>query len=329
MQFRELGKSGIQTSVIGIGTWAIGGWMWGGTDEKQSIEAIQAGLDHGVNLVDTAPVYGFGLSEEVVGKAIAGRRDRVVLATKCGLRWDAAQGEFFFEDKREGRKVYRWLKPEEIRKEVEASLRRLGTDVIDLYQTHWQDKTTPIADTMAALLRLKDEGKIRAIGVSNVSVEQLRQYLDVGIVDSAQEKYSLLDPHIEADGLLPFCRERGVSLLAYSPLELGLLTGKVTAERTFEEGDQRRGHPLFSPENRRRVGRFLDQCVAPIAAARDATIAQVIIAWTLARPGVTFALVGARNASQGKQNALAGDLALSGAEIAAIEKAAQALKLEE
>lgn len=326
MQYRELGRSGIQTSVVGLGTWAIGGWMWGGADEKAALEGIHAGLDAGINLVDTAPVYGFGASEEIVGKAIADRRDEVVLATKCGLRWDSTEGQYYFESG--GHTVYRVLKPEGLRYEVEQSLKRLRTDRIDLYQTHWQEDTTPIEDTMACLLALKDEGKIRAIGVSNVNTDHMEQYTAVGAVDSAQEKFSMIDRRIEDDGLAPWCREKGVSILAYSPLELGLLTGKVTVDREFNEGDQRRGKPLFSVENRRRVNAMLDRVVVPIAQAHEATLAQVVIAWTFSRPGITFALVGARNAKQGAENAKAGDIALSHEERRQIDRAAEALELE-
>ena len=327
MQFRELGKSGIQTSVVGIGTWAVGGWMWGGTDEKEAVEGIHAGIDGGANLIDTAAVYGFGLSEEIVGKAIADRRDKVVLATKCGLNWNVDEGQFFFENDDVG-KVYRYLKPAAIRKELEASLKRLGVDTIDLYQTHWQDKTTPIEETMGELLKMKEEGKIRAIGVSNVNVEQMKQYLEAGVVDSAQEKFSMIDRHIDADGLLPFLREQGVSLLAYSPLELGLLTGKMTPEREFEGDDQRKNSKLFTVENRKRVQAMLESAFQPVADAHDATIAQVTIAWTFAQPGVTFVLCGSRNARQGTQNAKAGDIVLNDDELRAIDEAVKALDLE-
>jgi aryl-alcohol dehydrogenase-like predicted oxidoreductase len=179
MRYRSLGKSGIEASVVGLGSWAIGGWMWGGAEEAESVRAIHAAIDAGVNLIDTAPVYGFGVSEEVVGKAIRDRRDKVVLATKCGLVWHEEKGEFFFasDEKHptdDGRiKVYRRLAPDTIRREVEWSLKRLGTDRIDLLQTHWQDSTTPIAATMHTLMELKKEGKIRAIGCSNATPEQM------------------------------------------------------------------------------------------------------------------------------------------------------------
>ncbi|MGH9352183.1 MAG: aldo/keto reductase, partial [Terriglobia bacterium] len=196
MQYRPLGQSGIQASVVGLGAWAIGGWMWGGSEEGKSIRAIQAALDAGINLVDTAPGYGLGLSEILVGKAIAGRRHQAVVATKCGLVWHVEKGQAYL--KQAGKILHRYLGQESIRYEVEQSLRRLGTDYIDLYQTHWQDESTPIEDTMATLLDLKKQGKIRAIGVSNCTVEQVEEYRRTGPVDTVQEKYSMLDRAMEA-----------------------------------------------------------------------------------------------------------------------------------
>jgi aryl-alcohol dehydrogenase-like predicted oxidoreductase len=195
MRYRPLGASGIEASVVGLGAWAIGGWMWGGADEADSIRCIQAAVDLGVNLIDTAPVYGFGKSEEIVGKAIKGRRDKVVVATKCGLVWHTDKGQFFFKSSEEnigvGEDIYtvhQYLGPECIRYEVELSLKRLQVDTIDLYQTHWQESTTPIADTMAELLKLKHEGKIRAIGVSNATTEHMDEYRAVGVLDCDQER---------------------------------------------------------------------------------------------------------------------------------------------
>jgi aryl-alcohol dehydrogenase-like predicted oxidoreductase len=316
MRTRTLGTTDIDASVIGLGTWAIGGWMWGGTDEQDSIRAIQASLDAGVSLVDTAPVYGFGTSEEIVGKAIQGRREEVVLATKCGLVWHTDKGDHFFDSDEKAvghgdaeRSVYRYLGADSIRYEIEQSLRRLQTDYIDLYQTHWQESTTPIEETMECLLALKKEGKIRAIGVSNCSREQLQRYQAVGPVDAAQEKYNMLDRGLEKE-LLPHYRKTGVSLLSYSSLALGILAGKTPPEREFEEGDQRRNSPRFSVENRRKVLAMLEEC-KPIAERHDVTLAQLVIAWTVAQPGVTYALVGARDEKQAGENAAAGDLVLS------------------
>ncbi len=302
MRYRPLGHSQIQASVIGLGTWAIGGWAWGGTDEQKAIDAIHAALNHGVNLIDTAPAYGLGLSETIIGKAIAGRRDKVVLATKCGLVWHTQQGVKFLEEY--GKPVHRYLGPESIRYELEQSLHRLQTDYIDLYQTHWQDATTPIEDTMGELLKLKEEGKIRAIGISNCTLGQLQAYQKKGIVDCIQEKYSMLDREVEQD-LLPYAQKTGVAFFAYSPLARGLLTGKVDLSRSFPAEDFRANHPRFTPESRQRVQQIIDD-LRPQAEKQKITIGQFVLAWTLAQPGVTHLLVGARNPEQAEENAAAG-----------------------
>jgi methylglyoxal reductase len=317
MRHRTLGQSGINASVVGLGTWAIGGWMWGGTDEARAIQAIQASIDEGINLIDTAPAYGLGLSEEIVGKAITGRRDKVVLATKCGLVWHVKRGAWFFDQA--GKPVHRYLGDGSIRYEIEQSLKRLHTDVIDLYQTHWQDFTTPIAETMGALLDLKREGKIRAIGVSNATVDQIEEYRRVGPVDSDQERYSLIDRGLEA-ALVPYCRDNGIAMLAYSPLAHGLLTGKIGPERQFAGDDLRRDDPRFSVENRRRIGAALER-VRPIAESHGLTLGQLAIAWTVAQPGVTHALVGARNPEQVRENAQAAQAPLAPEELAEIGRA--------
>lgn len=317
MRYRPLGESGISASVVGLGTWAIGGWAWGGTDESAGIDAIRTAIDNGMNLVDTAPAYGLGLSEELVGKAIEGRRDRVVLATKCGLVWHTDKGPFFFEE--HGQRVHRYVGSESIRYEIEQSLMRLKTDYIDLYQTHWQDQTTPIEETMSTLLDLKAQGKIRAIGVSNAAATEIDEYRKLGPVDSDQELHSMLDRGMEAE-LLPYCREHGIAVLAYSPLALGLLTGKIGPDRTFGEGDQRNRHPRFSVENRRKIAAMLDE-FKPTADRHGLTIAQLVIAWTIAQPGVTHALCGARSPEQATENIGAADAVLSSDEIAAMDDA--------
>jgi len=317
MRYKPLGQSGIEASVVAFGAWAIGGWMWGGTDEPAAVAAIQAAIDADINFIDTAPGYGLGLSERIVGTAIAGRRDEVVIATKCGLLWDADLGAATTLPP--GRELRRSLAPDSIRRECEASLQRLGTDYIDLYQTHWQDDDTPIADTMAALLDLKRQGKIRAIGVSNASVEHMEQYRAVGPLDSDQERYSMLDRAIEGSQL-SYCRERGIAVLAYSPLSKGLLTGKIGPDREFAGDDlrRRRNNPRFSIESRRRIAAMLDQ-FKPIAQSHNLTLGQLAIAWTVAQPGLTHALVGARNPQQARENAGAGDAVLSPDELSQME----------
>jgi aryl-alcohol dehydrogenase-like predicted oxidoreductase len=317
MRYRPLGQSSIQASAVGFGAWAIGGWMWGGADEREAVRAIQAALDEGITLIDTAPAYGLGRSEELVGEAIAGRREKVVLATKCGLVWHTGGGRFFFNQG--GKPVHRYLGGDSIRYELEQSLKRLRTDYVDLYQTHWQDSTTPIEETMTALVDLKRQGKIRAIGVSNASVEDIRQYQRLGPVDADQEKYSLLDRGQEA-ALVPYCREQGIAVLAYSPLANGLLTGKIGPERVFSGDDLRRNNPRFSVENRVRIQGMLER-IQPIAEVHGLTLGQLVIAWTLAQPGITHALVGARNPHQAVENAGAADAILSDEELATIDGA--------
>jgi aryl-alcohol dehydrogenase-like predicted oxidoreductase len=317
MELREIGTSGIKASAVGLGTWAIGGWLWGGSDEKAAVAAIQAALDSGITLIDTAPAYGLGLSEEIVGRAIAGRREKVVLATKCGLVWHLRRGEHFFDQ--HGQPVHRYLGPESVRYELEQSLRRLKTDHLDLFQTHWQDASTPIADTMAELTKLKQEGKIRAIGASNCSPAELESYLAADRLDGLQEKYSMLDRGLERE-LLPLCRASGVSVLAYSPLALGLLTGKIKRGRHFRGDDLRRNNPRFTDENLRKVAALLKE-LEPVAAGHRATIAQTVIAWTISRPGITFALCGARAPEQALENAGAGELRLTAQELQAIDAA--------
>jgi len=315
---REIGSSGVRASAVGLGTWAIGGWMWGGTDEARSIAAIQASIDEGISLIDTAPAYGQGLAEEIVGKAIKGRRDKVVLATKCGLVWHTTKGNHFFDY--DGKPVHRYLGAESIAYELEQSLKRLGTDHIDHYITHWQDPTTPIPDTMEMLSKLKAQGKIRSIGASNLSSQDLAAYVAAGGLDAIQEEYSMVKRDIETT-LLPVCRKHGVSTLSYSSLALGLLSGKMGADRRFSGDDQRKDNPRFSTGNREKVARLMKD-IAPVVDRHQATPAQIVIAWTIQQPGVTFALCGARSPEQAIENAKAGRIRLSTNEIDTISEAA-------
>lgn len=317
---REIGRSGVKASAVGLGTWAIGGWMWGGTDEARSIATIQTSLEAGVTLIDTAPAYGMGRSEEIVGKATAGRRDKAVIATKCGLVWHTQKGKHFFDQ--EGKPVHRYLGRDSIIHEVEESLRRLGTDYIDLYITHWQDVTTPIEETVAALEKLKQAGKIRAIGASNVDRPELEQYIRTGALDAIQERFSMIDREVEKD-LLPLTIANDVATLSYSSLALGLLSGAIGPDRVFSGDDQRKDNPRFSVANRQKAKDFAT-VIKPVADRHGATIAQIVIAWTLVQPGVTFALCGARNPSQALDNAQAGALQLSIDDLAAVDTAISA-----
>ncbi len=319
MEHRKLGDSGLELPVVTLGAWAIGGLFWGGTDDVQAAEAIRTAIDLGIDAIDTAPIYGCGHSERVVGRAIQGRRDRVRILTKLGLRWDSTEGEYHFTFPAPGGGevvCYKNLTARSIMHECEQSLERLHVDVIDLYQVHWPSNSAPPEETMIALLKLRDQGKIRAIGVSNYDSAQLKAALRVAPVAANQIKYNLLQREIETDPL-PTCRKRNVGVICYSPMCLGLLSGKVTLERTFDETDTRSRHPWFQEAARRRVLAALD-AVRPVAEAHGATPGQLAVAWVLAQPGVTAALVGARNADQVRENARAADLHLSPAEVQAV-----------
>lgn len=329
MEYRALGQSGIRASAIGLGTWVMGGWMWGGADEATSIRAIHAALDLGVNLIDTAPVYGFGVSEQIVGAALEGRRDKAIIATKCGLVANTRQGRMLMRATALGAsetghiEVFVFNGPDSIRREVDDSLRRLRTDRIDLYQTHWQEEQTPYEDTMAALLELKRKGKIRAIGVSNADVKIMDRYRRVGPLDCDQEKYSMLDRGLEAEQL-PYCERHNIAVLAYSPLALGMLTGSTPPERDFSEGDHRRNHPRFTRENRARAGKLLD-AFRPIAARHGCTLGQLALAWTIRQPGLTHALVGARDEKQVAENARGGEIDLGPHDLARMNESIRAM----
>ena len=307
MQTRKIGHTDIHTTTIGLGTYGIGGWNWGGPDEGKAIRAIDAAIDAGITLVDTAPAYGIGLAEEIVGKAIANKRDKIILSTKCGLVWHTQQGNYFFDQA--GKPFHRYLGAESIKYELEQSLKRLQTDYIDIYHTHWQDPTTPIDETMQALLDLKQAGKIRAIGVSNATVDEMEAYQKIGKLDVDQEEYSMIGRSLE-NMILPYTIKHKISMLAYSPLALGLLSGKMGPEREFSGDDQRIDNPRFSVENRQRVKTLLDE-FSPIAEKHQITIPQLVIAWTAAQAGITHVLVGARNEAQAKENAHAGNVSLS------------------
>jgi aryl-alcohol dehydrogenase-like predicted oxidoreductase len=321
-QSRQLGSSDVYVSAVIFGAWAIGGWMWGGTEERESIDAIRASIDHGVNTIDTAAIYGMGYSEELVGRAIKGLRERVVIATKCGMRWDSPEGSDPWPQKdNTGRDVVirRNSKPDSITYECEQSLRRLGVDVIDIYQIHWPDTTTPVDASMHAMLKLKEQGKIRAIGVSNYDVKWLRGAMASAPLASLQPPYSLIQRKIERE-VLPFCRENNIGVIVYSPLERGLLAGAVGPDRVFPPGDHRAQHKFFTVENRNRVLAALEH-VRPIAERHQASFAQVVINWTIHEPGITAALVGARNAEQAAHNAGALRFTLSDEERSAVRAA--------
>lgn len=333
MRHADLGRSGLRLPRVVFGAWAIGGWNWGGASDEASIRAIHASIDVGANAFDTAPVYGFGRSEEVLGRALRGRRNEVLLLTKIGLRWDDERGDVSFDTVDDGgtrRIVRRNARADSVRLEVERSLTRLGVETIDLIQVHWHDPATPLGETMEALVALRKEGKVREIGVSNFDVpllEAAQAALGAVPLASTQPKYSLVVRDIERD-VLPHCARENIGVIVYSPLEQGLLSGKVPSSRAFVDKDGRSRRATFKAGNRELVNDVIERVLLPIARAHDATIAQVAIAWTLAQPGVTAAIVGARKVEQARENAAAADIQLSSDEQIALRSAFEALSLD-
>jgi aryl-alcohol dehydrogenase-like predicted oxidoreductase len=330
MEYRKLGNSDLEVSVVTFGAWAAGGWMWGGNESSDAIKAIQESYNLGVTSIDTAPVYGQGTSEEIVGEAIKGfPRDKVQILTKYGLRWDTTKGQHFFDSfDNQGKaiKLHRYSGKESIIGECEDSLKRLKTDYIDLYQIHWADPTTPIQETMEAVAKLIQDGKVRYAGVCNYNVAEMTEAGKYVNLVSNQVPYSMVKRDIEKD-VVPFVLANNQSILAYSPMERGLLTGKLNPDHKFGEGDHRAGVPFFTPENIKRTNAFLEK-LGPLAAEKKASLGQLVIRWTVEQPGITIALVGARNAEQAVQNAKAMDIKLSADEIGFITAELNKLKLE-
>ena len=327
MRTMKIGQSGIEASVVGIGAWAIGGdSQWGASDDSESIRTIHRARELGVTLLDTAPAYGLGHSEEVVGKALAGRRGDYVLSTKCGLRWDIKEGALHME--RDGVRLVRNTRPQSLADEVETSLRRLKTDYIDIYIVHWQalpEFPCPIADTMAQLMKLKAQGKIRAIGASNLSPAQFLEYTEAGQLDLVQEKYSLLDRTVETT-LFGLCDAHGVSFQAYSPLERGTLTGKITVDTQVDLTTAKRNIKWFAPENLPKIA-ALGEKWAPLCKKYACTMTQLVIGWTTAQGNGhnVNALCGARKLDQIEENARGGDIVLDAADLATMRADAQAI----
>ncbi len=317
MEYPLLASSNLSVSAITFGAWAAGGWMWGGNEEKDAIEAIRAAYDHGVTSIDTAPAYGQGASERIVGKAIKGiPRDKVQILTKYGLRWDTTKGTFHFKSKdNEGRDInmHKYAGRESIIKEVEDSLRLLGTDYIDLYQIHWPDLSTPVQETMETVAELIRQGKVRHAGVCNYDaglMEEAAKYIDLV---SDQVPYSMVKRGIEKE-LVPYCLKHNKAILAYSPMERGLLSGKISPGHVFSEGDHRANLYYFKDANLVKVNAFLDR-IKPIADEKGVTLSQLVLRWTLEQPGITALLAGARNAEQAVSNAKAIEVSLSEDEI--------------
>ncbi|UPK69094.1 aldo/keto reductase [Chitinophaga filiformis] len=322
MEYRTLGNTDLQLSAITYGAFAIGGNMWGGNEKKDSIAAVQASLDNGVTSIDTAPFYGFGLSEELIGAAIKGRdRSKVQLLTKFGLVWDGsnqAKGEYFFDASENGKTipVYKLASKANIIRELEASLKRLGTDYIDLLQLHWPDATTPVEETMEALNTLISQGKIRAAGVSNYDLALMKAAGKTIRLASNQLAYSMLNRSIEKD-IVPYAIEHQIGIIAYSPLERGLLTGKYFRDAALKADDHRNGY--FGQFSADKVKTFLDS-ITPLAESKKASLSQLVLRWTTLQPGITIVLAGARNAAQAEQNAQAMNLELKAEELGFINK---------
>jgi aryl-alcohol dehydrogenase-like predicted oxidoreductase len=286
MEFVDIPGTSMRVSRVALGTWAMGGWMWGGSNESDAIDTIHAALDRGINLIDTAPVYGFGRSEEIVGKALAadGRRKRVFIATKVGLDW------------KDG-KPFRNARKARIIKEAEDSLRRLQTDIIDLYQVHWPDPHTPVAEVAEAMGELHRAGKVRAIGVSNFSPAQMEEFRKAAPLHTAQPPYNLFERAIEQD-VLPYCRDRDIAVLAYGSLCRGLLSGSMSESSSFTGDDLRKNDPKFLAP---RFAQYLAAVEKLDQFAREhygRRVIQLAVRWVLDRGEMNIALWGARRADQ-------------------------------
>lgn len=313
MKKRILGNTGVELSVVGLGTWAQGGgeWLygWGDQDDAESIKAIHAGLDAGINWIDTAAVYGLGRAEEVTGRAVDGRRNAVFIATKCG-RVSSDGGKTITGD----------ISDKSIRAECEASLRRLKTSYIDLYQIHWPvDDLNDVREAWRTMNKLIREGKIRFAGVSNFNKAQLEACCETAVPASLQPPYSMLRRGIE-DEIIPFCQKKAIGIIAYSPMERGLLTGKFTKEKAsaLPDNDHRKRDARFN-EPQLSDNLALVEKLRPIAAGLGITLSQLALAWVLRKPQVTAAIAGARNAEQAVTNAAAGDAALDEGVVERIE----------
>ncbi|WP_085507792.1 aldo/keto reductase [Thalassobacillus devorans] len=282
----QISNTDLKVSPIGLGTWAIGGWMWGGTDEKDSIRTIHTALDKGVNLIDTAPVYGFGRSEEIIGKAVKdyGSRDDIVLATKVGLDWKNEQ-------------PFRNGSKERIHQEIDDSLRRLQTDYIDIYQVHWPDPVTPIDETAEALNYLYKQGKIRAIGVSNFTPEQMDYFRESAPLHTLQPPYNLFEREAEND-VLPYVQENNMSSLLYGSLCRGLLSGKMTKDRSFEGDDLRKEDPKFQQPRFEQYLSAVDELDKLAQDRFGKRVLHLALKWVIQQPGADIALMGGRRPDQ-------------------------------
>ena len=303
----EISGTPIRASRIGLGTWAMGGFMWGGTDELESIATVRTALEQGINLIDTAPAFGFGVSEELVGKALrdAGLRSQAIIATKAGLAWHDG-------------KVYRNASRVRIMQEIDASLRRLRTDYIDIYQVHWPDPLVPIEETADAMLKLYDQGKIRAIGVSNFSVEQMVRFRTVAPLHVLQSPYNLFERQVESE-ILPYCRANRIVTLGYGALCRGLLTGRMGTDTTFDGDDLRQVDPKFQPPRFAQYLAAVDRLGRLARGTHDARVIHLAVRWMLDQ-GISVALWGARRPDQLRATGGVGGWSLDQEALTAIDR---------
>ena len=306
----QIPNSEVKITPLTFGAWAIGGWFWGGSEEKESIKAIETSIDFGMTTIDTAPVYGFGQSEEFVGKAIQGKRGKVEVLTKFGLVWDRKSSHVHLEKTKDnnGKEIglYRLATKESIFKECENSLKRLKTDYIDLYQMHWPNQSSPIDETMEALEMLKKQGKIRAFGVSNFSASQMQEAEKYGVLSSNQVPYSMVFKDIEKE-LVPYCISNQKAIIVYSPLQRGILSGKIKPDYSFSAGDHRPNTPFYKEPNLSAINQFLEK-IRPLAESKKCSLAQLVLRWTQLQPGITCVLAGSRNEKPVKENVAAAEI---------------------
>jgi methylglyoxal reductase len=327
MKHMQIGKSGIEASVVGLGAWAIGGDSnWGSSDDTESIRTIHRARELGITLIDTAPAYGLGHSEEVVGRALQGRRSDYILSTKCGIRWDVREGTVLLE--RDGVRIVRNSRPERLAEEIEISLRRLKTDYIDIYIVHWQalpDFPCPISDTMGFLMELKKQGKIRAIGASNLDREHFEEYVKHGELDLIQEKYSMLDRDA-GEKFFDLCGRHGVSFQAYSPLERGILTGKYKLDTPVGTGLAKGRIKWFEKEHLPKIVELAEKW-APLCDKYRCTMTHLVVAWTAAQGNGrnVNVLCGARKIPQIEENVGGGSITLEAGDIASMRADVEAI----
>jgi len=311
MEYRQLGESDLDVSVVGLGTWGIGGEFFGSVDDQESIRAIQAAVASGINLIDTAPAYGAGHAEEVIGEAITDRREKVVVATKVGTYKE--NGQFRIS-----------LHPDDIRMQLENSLRRLGVETIDLYQIHWPDPDTPLEESLETLDRLRAEGKFRYLGLSNFKQHQMEEVRKITDFVSLQPHYSLLRRKAEKS-VFPYCKDHEIAVITYGTLAGGILTGKFKEIPEFEASDRRADfYNYFKEPIWSRIQELLD-VMREIAAEHNSPVAQIAINWVIQQPGVTAALVGAKTEAQAQSNSMAGRWELSDEELERLEEKYQGI----